>query len=344
MKLTIAIILIVTGAMSAFGQTEGNSKKPQDDGQASLEGLTEAILFDGRPALRIILGRKNNSTEVMSQKRDGEDALVYDVYKNQMQGKLYVTKSRVIFDPLGAKKNYFNIEKSKIRETALNKPLPGDRFVKLYFEDEEISITLTFGDFNGVNKNALGSANTFLLRAIKDFDSAFSEFSQLTANVRNNNVDEEGKEEDTEADVNDKYDRFKDLTMVSTSRMLVRGTKHSIRIYAEYSFKEKAQKKPERISLYFYASATRPLFRDADLELNFLVDDKRVPLGELRLVDEERTKTATKQTVVVSLPYEIFVQIANGKRVEFQIGKLDYKLTDIHLETFRKLLTYKIEE
>jgi hypothetical protein len=297
--------------------------------------------------LKIILGKNNNSTEIKFQKRDGENTLVYDVYKNQIRGKLYVTNSRVVFDPLGSKKTYFNIEKSKIKKVELNKPLPGDRFIKMYFDNEETSITVFWGEFTGVDKRALGSANIFLLLTIKDFDSAFAEFNKLTASVRQSEEEEEIEEEieeETEIDVIDKYDRFKDVTIVSTSKMLVRGNKRSIRTYAEYNFAGKTQKKPERVSLYFYASAARPLFREDDLELNFLVDDKRVSLGELKLADEEKTKTATKQTITITMPYETFGQIANGKKAEFQIGTLEYKLTDKHLEAFRKLLTYKIEE
>ena len=135
---------------------------------------------------------------------------------------------------------------------------------------------------------------------------------------------------------------FAVFTQLKTA--IVRGNKRSIRTYAEYNFAGKTQKKPEKVSLYFYASAARPLFREDNLELNFLVDDKRISLGEMKLADEEKTKTTTKQTVVFTMPFETFEQIANGKKVEFQIGTLEYKLTDIHLEAFRKLLTYKIEE
>jgi hypothetical protein len=340
----VSLILLFTIAIISAVAQSTKTEVEETDNQTSLQGLTEAILIDGQPALRIILGKNNNSTQVKLQKRDGEDTLVFDVYKNQMQGKLNVSKSRIVFDPLGAKKNYFNIEKSKIKAVKLNKPLPGDRFIKMYFDDEEVSITVFWGEFTGVDKRTLGSANTFLLLTIQDFDSALSDFNKLTESVRPRDENEEIEEEETEAAVTDKYDRFQDITVVSTSKMLVRGSKRSIRTYAEYSFAGKSQQKPEKVSLYFYASATRPLFQEDNLKLNFLVDNKRVPLGEMKLADEEKTKTATKQTVVITLPYETFEQIAKGKTVEFQIGTLEYKLTDVHLEAFRKLLTYKIEE
>ena len=69
-----------------------------------------------------------------------------------------------------------------------------------------------------------------------------------------------------------------------------------------------------------------------------------MPIGKMRLAGEEKTKTVTKQTIVITMPYETFQQITNGKKVEFQIGTLEYKLPDIHLEAFKKLSTYKIGE
>ncbi len=103
------------------------------DNATSLQGISDGILLDGQPALKIKLGSNNNLTEVKFQQHDGEEALVYDVYKNQKRGSLYVTKTRLIFDPFDDKKNYLNIEKTRIKEVSLNKPLPGDRFVKINF-------------------------------------------------------------------------------------------------------------------------------------------------------------------------------------------------------------------
>ena len=180
-----------------------------------------------------------------------------------------------------------------------------------------------------------------LLRAIKDFDSVLSEFNQLTASVRQNDEDEEAKEEETVAYVSDKYDRFNDVTAVSTSKLLVRGSKRSIHISAGYKFSGKRLTKPERISLYFYTSAKRPMFRDNEQNLTFLVDDKRVPLGTARISDEEETKIGVKQTVTVSIPYETLVQIVTGKNAEFKLGDLEYKLTEKHLQAFKMLLAYK---
>ncbi len=51
------ILLVSTAIISATAQSEKN-KGEETGSQESLQGLTEAILIDGQPALRIILGKK----------------------------------------------------------------------------------------------------------------------------------------------------------------------------------------------------------------------------------------------------------------------------------------------
>jgi hypothetical protein len=333
-------------SFALFFSAAAQSKEEEEGNQVTLQSVTEALLVNGQPAMRIQF-RNNRNAEVKLVKRDGEDALVFDVLKIVLStGKLYVTKTKLTYIPADDPDKYVKIERSKIKKIEfkdhwrMNGSLSN---VNVIYEGDEKSFSLAFpikGD-----KQILLAANKLLLRAINDFDGAIVEFNQLTASVRPpSDEDEEAAEEETAGDVNDRYDRFKDISLVSTSKMLVHGSKRSIRTYAEYGFPGKTQKKPENISLYFYASAAKPLFHEDDLELNFLVDNKRLPIGKIKLADEEKTKTTTKQTLVVSLPYETFEQIAKAKKVEFQIGTLEYKLTDLHLDTFKKLLAYQIQE
>jgi hypothetical protein len=339
----IALMAILAAMPSAAG---AQSKDDDEANQVSLQSVTEALLINGQPAMRIQF-RNNRHGEIKLEKRDGEDALVFDVLKIIMStGKLYVTRTKLTYVPNDDPDKFFKVEKSKIKEVRfkdhwrMNGALSN---VNVVYEGDEKAFSMAFpikGD-----KQILVAANQFLLRAINNFDTALAEFNQLTASVRPPSEEEEEETEaETQADVGDKYDRFKDVTIVSTSKMLVHGSKRSIRTYADYNFAGKTPKKPEKISLYFYASAARPVFREDDLELNFLVDDKRVPIGGIKVADEDKTKTTIKQTLVVSVPYEVFEQIANAKKVEFQIGTLEYKLTDIHLEGFKKLLAYQVKE
>ena len=344
----VSLMLLSASMMCVSAQSKDKDKDNDDDsgGAVALESITEATTIDGQPAMRIQF-RKYAPVEIRLEKRDDEDTLVFNVLKIiGVTGKLYVTRSSVTFVPDNVPSKYVKISRSTIKEVEfkdhwrLNGSLSN---VNVVYEGDEKTFTLAWPTKG--NKQILVAANQFLYRALKNFESAMTEFNKLTAGVRP--PSEEAEEEDeveTTAEINDRYDRFKDITFVSTSKMLVRGLKHSIRTYADYSFPGKTQNKPENISLYFYASSTTPLFHEDNLGLNFLIDDKRFPLGTMKLLDEEKTKTLTRQTIVLSLPREKFEQLANAKKAEFQVGSLEYKLTDVQLEAFRKLLLYKIQE
>ncbi|MGA9995982.1 MAG: hypothetical protein WBP93_11245 [Pyrinomonadaceae bacterium] len=347
--LIFALCSFLPANLAQIQQEKGTSTA----NQSPLQGMTEAILVDGQPALRI-LSRKNGSTEILYQKRDGEDALVFPVMHYHAflyaqapgeMGKLYVTKTRLIFDPNGDKGHYFNATRGEVKKAEAQK---SGRFgknighhilINAQGGEKRFAIVFNNNAVVGFQGDYMKPATEFFEHAWTNFDAALAEFQQLTASVRpesEENAEEEAEE--TTAEITDKYDRFKDVTVVRTSRMLLRGGRRSIRTSAEYSFAGKTPMKPEKVSLYFHASAARPIFREDDLELNFLVDGERIAAGNMRLSDEEKTKSTVRQTVLVNLPYETFARIANGKRVELQIGTLEYKMTDTHLDAFKQLL------
>ena len=73
--LTAFLLLLIP--LIAIPQSKQKPSAPPA-GQSSLQGLTEAVLVNNQPSLRI-LSTKNRSTEISYQKRDGEDALVFPV-------------------------------------------------------------------------------------------------------------------------------------------------------------------------------------------------------------------------------------------------------------------------
>ena len=342
MKLLLIIALFLT-ALPAFAQNA------DPDHPTSLQGLTEAMLIDGQPALRF-LSRSGDTSYAKLLKRDGEDALVFKGVRyggghiiRPKYGTLYVTAKNVVFDPDEKKSNYLNIPKTEIKEASVATPPIGKVALLLRFRDEKTFFALNFGGLNNnVRPVELWPPTSFIVRAITDFDKALAEFNQLTESARPRVVieEDEGKDEFT---VSDRYDRFRGATVVTTSKMLLRGGKRALRIFADYSFPGKTPKKPETITLYLYASAGAAVFYEDALNLIFLIDEEPLPLGKMKIVDEEKTSTAVKQTVSVAVPYAAFAKIAGSKKAEFQIGRLEYKLTDTHIEAFGKLLEYRIE-
>ena len=350
------IILIIAGLtiqLTGLAQSKKQTTESTSS-QSPLQGLTEAVLVNGQPALRI-LSRKNGATEILYQKRDGEDAIVFPVMHWHAilyaqgpgeMGKLYVTKSRLLYDPIGNKDHYFNVARTDVKKAEAQK---SGRFGKnighhilidAQGDSKRFAIVFNNERVVGFQGDYMKPASEFFERSIVNFDSALAEFQQLTASVRPDlEDDKEETIEDEPAEITDRYDRFKDVTIVSTSRMALRGDKRSIRVRAEYGFSGKTSVKPDKVSLYFYAASARPLFREDDLQLNFLVDEKRLPAGTMRISDEEKTKSTTRQVIFIDLPFDTFNRIANAKIVELQIGTLEFKFTDIHLDAFKKLLS-----
>ena len=127
-------LMIIVSFASQFPIAQSNTNKSDNNTeQNSLDGRTEAVLIDGQPALRV-LSRKGSSTEIRFQKRDQDDALVFNVSKWAVgfpPGKLYITKTKLIFVPINKNKSFFNFEKTKIKEVEHKKMLGGQHFIKI---------------------------------------------------------------------------------------------------------------------------------------------------------------------------------------------------------------------
>jgi hypothetical protein len=341
--LLAALILLSAGVSAQDPQHEKNEYAGE---MPNLQGLNEAFMINGRPALRI-LTRKSGYAEVMYEIRDGREALVFPVYQYRSfalgimlegEGRLYVTKDQVVYQPNADREHFFSSKRADLKDVDIKKTGMGLDIVTFGVNGDKKRLTLS--QIMTINRRDSKPAMTFFYHSIINFDAALKLFNELTAGVRQKlQADEVEPEEEPSADISDKYDRFRDITIVSTSRMLVKGLKRSIRAQAQYSFPGETQAKPDKVTLLLYVSAANPVLSEDDLALNFLVDGKRVPLGDMKL-NEEKGKSVVKQTLTVILPYETFRQIADGKKVEFQVGALEYTLADAHREAFRNLLSY----
>jgi len=347
MKPILLIFLIVTAAFGSAAQ----GKNDDPERPASLVGLTEAVLVDGQPVLRL-LSASGDAANVKLIKRDGDDTLVFRVIRygaghmtRTKFGTLYVSLKSLVFNPDEKRSAYLNVAKTDVKEAAVATPGIGRVAAMVRFGDEKTMFLLNYDGLMSarVRREELWPSTSFLVRAITNFDKALAEFNALTESARPKIlIDEE--EPDEEFTVSDRYDRFQDATIVATSKMMLKGGKRSVRVFAEYSTPGKAPKTPEKVILYLYSSGAMPLFREDALGLTFLVDDERVLLDNMKIADEEKTSSTVKQTVRIELPANVFTRIADGKKVEFQIGKLEYRLTDAHLTAFKELLAYRNAE
>lgn len=178
-------IFILSITNSIVAQSKSADKDGQNNNEISLQDLSEAVLVNGKPTLKILSRKKGGYTEVKLQKRDNEDALVFDVVKLSVKnpvGKLFVTKTKVIFEAYEKKEKNFSIEKSALKKYVLKKSLDGFPSIRLEFDSEEAKLQIKFDRFqlNFIDRASQNAAHEFLYRAIENFDSALKEFNELT--------------------------------------------------------------------------------------------------------------------------------------------------------------------
>ena len=183
--LLIAFIFLASSNF-AIAQSSKSNKIVKSE----LEGLTETVSIDGQPALRI-LGKKGVSTEIRFKLIDGKETFVFlgatipSIAGKSLEGKLFVSKQKVWFEPFDDNKG-FEFESSKIKESeVISKDFGRWSLVKISTDDKKILFQIRFvndGVYNGNKKYAL-PANNFLVKSISDFDSALSQFNELTSSV-----------------------------------------------------------------------------------------------------------------------------------------------------------------
>ena len=353
MKKQYLVLLLSLGfgistTIPSFAQSEPKFKTDSDyppemmDG-SYLSGIAEAILVNNEPTIRIN-NHKGQSIEIRLQNRDGEQAIVLPVTKMVLEGgKLFITKTKLVYLPNKTSKDDTVIDRGQIKSVKLHSRWRLGMIANISIDYEGGNRTLVGMPTDG-DRETTEAVNAFISRAIIDFDGALTEFKRLTASVQPESDEQEETDADVDATVGSKYDRFRDITIVQTPKLLVKGTKKSLRAHVELYYEGKTLAKLNRISLILDASSARPLFREDDLALNMLVDENRLPLGSMKITSEDRTKSLIKQTLSIDLSRETLERIATGKDVEFQIGNLEYKIPDTQLQLFKKALDYKLEK
>lgn len=177
-------ISILSLTNSAIAQSKSTNKEAEANNEISLQDLSEAILVNGKPTLKILSRKKGGYTEVKLLKRDNENALVFDVVKSSVKnpvGKLYVTQTKVLFESFEKKETNLSIEKSDIKKFAIKKSIDGFPSLELNFSNDEAKFVIKFDRYQyQIDRASQMSAHNLLYRAINDFDSALKEFNELT--------------------------------------------------------------------------------------------------------------------------------------------------------------------
>lgn len=137
------------------------------------------------------------------------------------------------------------------------------------------------------------------------------------------------------------YDKFKDETTVRSKRyaFVVSGPKvrGGLSFTAEFSFKgQHLSGSVDRAYLTFVSYSGSWVFLD-DQHLIALVDGERIDLGNGHRDGSLFVLNRVQEVLLFDVSYAVLVKIANGTKVEMQLGPDEFPLKDSHLATLRDL-------
>ena len=142
--------------------------------------------------------------------------------------------------------------------------------------------------------------------------------------------------------VNVSYDKFDDLTEVSTSESKVddvvgrKKEKQDLRLHARYVCAGKVSRcRPDKVELMFVSYSLGEHIRSHDLIL--IVDEKRMRTTTLSWSGGDDGAGHPVEHIDFSISMEDLLRIARAEKVEGKLGQTTFKLNDTNLAAMRVL-------
>jgi len=137
------------------------------------------------------------------------------------------------------------------------------------------------------------------------------------------------------------YDRFKNLTTVQVE---AGQTLLGLYLGTGYLSSGCLPQKPEYFFLRFDSSSRDWRFlEDSSRDLNLLVDGQPVRLGAMeRIKDRINASTygvSVNERLLMLVPYEQYIRIAQAKVIEVQLGGSEFRLNDKQIQAFRDVVS-----
>jgi hypothetical protein len=141
---------------------------------------------------------------------------------------------------------------------------------------------------------------------------------------------------------NVKYDKFKDLTIVSvgtfnigsTGNYIISGDMYGLSAY--FGFKGTKTRPPDNFYLAFDHTGKEWRFLQSR-ELYLLIDGERERISNGN--HDGKVRRGVSERLLFEIPSGTFSKIASAKTVELQVGGFEMSLKDEHLQAFRDLLS-----
>lgn len=341
--LFLIALSILTIVSVSYGQRADNSLTPY-----AADVNSEPTIVNGTPGMRFVT--KSGSESIVYLKKLGdEDAIAFSVVNRRSQDKgwLYVTRTRIAYEPENNPKQGFNVLRSGIKKITNESTRMGEHYLKIELAKADKSeFFINFSPEPSVLleiPNGRYQKPVFELfeRAVDSPEGEYIKIHNLAASVKDK------KKPDYEKDIKIKseYDRFKDITSVVLLSMKIDApfTRPNgwLGVSAIFQVSGQQRTKPQNVIISFEKASTVASFANPpDRNLILLVDGKRLTVGATDYDFKIVSDYVITEYVYAVLPYEVFSQIASAQKVEAQLGRYEFELSPSHLEGFRTLMMW----
>ncbi|MCG3144279.1 MAG: hypothetical protein HONDAALG_01689 [Gammaproteobacteria bacterium] len=158
----------------------------------------------------------------------------------------------------------------------------------------------------------------------------------LSVGLAGGMAQDKGKETN-ESLIERKYDRFKDETMVKLRPQKIREIakpREELSLSVEAMHKGERAVRPKDVFLIFNSESEEYLYHNK-AEVLFIVDGKRIEAGQAYLMSASPTSNLEKVTLKLTISFDRFSEIANGKSVELRLRKTEVTLTGATMAAMR---------
>jgi hypothetical protein len=134
------------------------------------------------------------------------------------------------------------------------------------------------------------------------------------------------------------YDRFREVTTTTLEEMLlVLSYDYNLHLSAGFPCKGQTTCKPESVVLLF-ALTTKGKYQGAGI-IRMIRDDVLFPPYTLKRLGVKQNEEWYREILGVTLSPSAFTNIANGKKVEFQIDNYEFSFKESHLVALRDIVS-----
>lgn len=149
-------------------------------------------------------------------------------------------------------------------------------------------------------------------------------------------------QEDSSSQIERSYDRFKDETSVKLKPQPIKQVarpREELSLSAEAIFKGEQLLCPKQVDLLFDSVAERYVYH-REAEVIFIIDGERLDAGTAYSMSVLPSPNLIKETLKLTIPFDKFSRVINGKDIEMQFGPTELKLAEKELAPLRAFASY----